>query len=93
MDFNQLLDGLRGWPAAIVLVALIAGVAWVLGRALGSDMFGDNDDIAREVRELRVSLEGMGEVFARLGWPERAREADTAVDRRSGEREGGGSTA
>lgn len=30
MDFNQLLEGLHGWPAALVLTALILGTAWVV---------------------------------------------------------------
>ena len=30
MDFNQLLSGLHGWPAAAVLVALTLAIAWVV---------------------------------------------------------------
>jgi hypothetical protein len=37
LDFNKLLDGLNGWPAAIVLVAVILAVAWVVVTLIRSD--------------------------------------------------------
>lgn len=30
MDFNRLIDGLQGWPAATVLIVVIAAIAAVL---------------------------------------------------------------
>lgn len=37
MDFAQLLEGLSGWPAAVVLSVLIFCVAWVVVKVFGDD--------------------------------------------------------
>lgn len=36
MDWNKLLDGLNGWPAAVVLLGLIFAVAWIVVVLIGS---------------------------------------------------------
>lgn len=30
MDFNKLLDGLHGWPAAAVLIAIVFAIAAIV---------------------------------------------------------------